>query len=56
MNEETKAKVQEEAGDGSPPADSRERPDLPESFYAELLGLPACKRGLPCDGCMRCEH
>ena len=26
------------------------------SFYLELLDLPACKRGRPCDFCGRCEH
>lgn len=31
-------------------------PDLPMEFFQDLLHLPNCKRGLPCDDCGRCER
>jgi len=38
------------------PAERTEIPQLSAAFYAQLLNPPACKRGLECDNCGRCEH
>ena len=37
---------------GSEPRDA----SLPLKFYQQLLEVPACKRGLPCNNCGSCEH
>lgn len=35
---------------------AQDTPDLPPEFWIKLLSPPACRIGLPCDGCGRCEH
>ena len=31
-------------------------PELPASFFADLIHQPRCKRDGVCDNCGRCEH